>query len=198
MSNLSQFKKELFLLSLGLFLAGIALFNYLNPQLTEILGSERPAMTPTPTPDPAKDLNSLDNSLSYTLPALWKKSDHIDPAGDDTYIKITSPDFNSPEASQVQNGVGLIIDRTYDLKAEVSLKAKLDTVYDFDTYNITPIKLNGKNGMTMHQDKNGHHRLIYIATQTHLWEITITSKSLEDEQKYQGDINTFLNSIKFN
>lgn len=198
MPNLTHFKKELFLLSLGLFLVAMALFNNLNPQFTEILGSERPEITPTPTPDPSKDLISLDSNLSYTLPALWQKSDHIDPSGKDTYIKLTSPDFNSPEASQVQNGIGIIVDRAYDLKSEDSLKSKLDAVYDFDTYNITSIKINDKNAMTMHQDKNGHLRLIYVATPTHLWEITITSKSLEDEQKYQGDINQFLNSIKFN
>lgn len=196
MPNLSAYKKELILLGIGLVLATFALFG--NPSLSflQTRGSELAQVTPTPTPDPAKDRNSLDNYISYTLPPMWRKTDYIDTAsGIDTITKIVSPDFNALETG-VESGVGIIIDRTYDLNAEDSLKAKLNTVYGFDTYNVMPIKINDKNAMTMHQDKNGHHRYIYISTGKHLWEITITSKSLEDEQKYQGQIDIILNSLK--
>lgn len=197
MPNIAAYKKELALLATGLALASFALFGNSNLSILQTSGSELAQPSPTPTPDPAKDRNSLDNYISYTLPPIWRKTDYIDTvSGIDTISKIVSPDFNAPETG-VETGVGIIIDRAYDLNSEDSLKTKLNTVYGFDTYNVMPIKINDKNAMTMHQDKNGHHRYIYIATEKHLWEITITSKSLEEEQKYQGQIDLILNSIKF-
>lgn len=198
MKNLSNFKKEITLLVIGLACVILAIFANFNPAWTQKLTSEAATATPTPTPDPSKDLISLDNFLTYQPPEAWQKTDYIDiQTGKSTFIKLTSPDFDSPQPSIIENGVGIIIDRSYDINSEETLKNKLNTNYGFDTYNVTPLNIAGKNAMTMHKDADGHHRFIYIANGNHLWEISIASKSLEDEAKYQGHIETFLASIQF-
>ena len=148
--------------------------------------------------DPAKDLESLDNYITYSLPEGWNKQDQVDEElGNNTLISLTSPDFDSPETFVVNSGVRIIIDRTYDPAAEETLNTKLNAQYEFYDYNILPMEVGGKNSMTMHEDYEGHNRFIYIADGDHLWQISITSKSLEDEENYQGTIDNFLNSIQF-
>ena len=200
MQNILTLKKEFILLITGLLLVILAMnASYISRRVLSSKGSELSAQAiATPTPDPSKDFNSLDSSVAFTLPPSWKKVDHIDSAaGTNTYIKLTSPDFQAPDPVNLQSGVGIVINRVYDLKAQDTLNNKLNAQYNFDTYNVTPLEIGGQNAMTMHKDNSGHFRIIYVATHTHLWEITITSKSLEDEQRYQSDINTFLTSIKF-
>lgn len=198
MQNLHLFKKEIVLLCAGLMLVFLALFANFNPVLIESLKSEKVTPTPTPTPDPSKDLKSLDNYLDFTLPVGWKKTDYLDTKfGKDTIIKLTTTDFDSPEPTVINGGVGIVIDRTYDLKSEETLSKKLNQNYGFETYNVMPLTIDGKNAMTMHQDGESHHRYIYIAAPTHLWEITVASKSLEDESRYDPEIENFLKSIKF-
>lgn len=198
MQNILGLKKEFLLLITGLILVIIALNGNVLSKTVLSRSTGQLETVPSPTPDPAKDLTSLYTKLTFTLPQNWQKTDHTDlAAGQNTYIKITTPDFQAPDPANVQSGIGIVVNRTYDLKAEESLKTKLNAQYDFDTYNVMPLRIGDKNAMTMHKDNSGHYRIIYVATQTHLWDITITSKSLEDEQRYQSDINTFLDSIKF-
>lgn len=197
MNTLLKYKKELILLITGIILGSIAIFGNLSPLLPT--QAEITQAKPTPITDPSKDLISLDNSITYDLPNLWQKTDHIDPQGVNTYLKLTTPDFSAPEPSKVDSGIGVVINRTYDLNSENTLKDKLNAVYGFDIYNVTLLTLDGKNAMTMHKDgENVHARIIYIATKTHLWDITITSKSLEDAQRYQGEIDSLINSMIFN
>lgn len=182
----------------GLFLVVLAMLGSFSQLNMLITGAENPKVLPTATPDPSLDFVSLDNTISFTLPPSWQKADHLDPAGLNTYIKLTSPDFNSPEPGIIDSGVGIIIGRVYNLSAADSLKTKLNASYGLDTYNVMPIQIGDQNAMTMHKEEvKINTRMIYIATQTHLWDITITSKSLEDAQKYQGEIDAFLSSIKF-
>ena len=183
----------------GLILATFAILGNINPSWPQAFSAQiqpTPTPIPTPTPDPSKDFNSLDNNISYSFPLNWQKSDHIDKLGENTYLKFTSSDFISPEPGAVDQGIGIVISRTYDLNSESSLKSKLDKVYDFNTYNVMPIKIDNKNAMTMQQEGDGYRRFIYIATQNHLWEIIIASKSLEEQARYEAEISQFLNSIK--
>mgnify|MGYP000137023982 CR=1 FL=1 len=200
MKNLHNFKKEITLLLTGLLLAFTALFlNINNPSWARTLESEKTVLVEQKPVDPAKDFESLDNYLTYSIPMAWIKTGNIDKElGNNTHLKLTSPDFISHEPAIIESGVGIVIDRLYDPKSEESLTVKLNKVYEFDTYNVMPTKIDNKNAMTMHKDSDsGHMRFIYIASGTHLWQLTISSKSLEDEQKYQGEIENFLTSIKF-
>lgn len=198
MQNILSLKKEFVLLITGLLLVILAM----NAAYVQTIVSSKPTnaveIIPTPTPDPSLDLVSLDNALSFTLPASWQKADHLDPSGLNTYIKLTSPEFNSPEPGVIDSGVGIIIGRVYNLNAADSLKTKLNASYDLDTYNVMPIQIGDQNAMTMHKEGlNINARIIYVATQNHLWDITITSKSLEDEARHQSQIDFFLDSINF-
>lgn len=196
MQNLAGYKKELILLFTGLSLLVIALLASLVPQEMRTRGSE--IVKTTPTPDPRKEFKSLDNFITYTFPPAWQKEDYVDEQfGQAAYISLKSPDYNSPETFIINSGIGITISRTYDPAAEETLRNKLNAQYQSYVYNVLPIKIAGKNSMTMHQDYEGHHRLIYISNGSHLWQITIASKSLEDESRYQGDIENFLNSIRF-
>lgn len=200
MQNILTLKKEFILLITGLLLVILAMnASYISRGILFSKNSNLNSQaTASPTPDPSKDFTSLDSKISFSLPPSWTKVDHIDStAGTNTYIKLTTPDFQAPDPVNLQSGLGIVINRIYDLKAEDSLNNKLNAQYSFDTYNVTSLKIGDKNAITMHKDNSGHYRIIYVATPTHLWDITITSKSLEDEQRYQADINTFLNSIKF-
>lgn len=148
--------------------------------------------------DPSKDFRSLDNHISYFLPDGWKKEDQIDREfGKNTLLALTSPDYNSPEPFVVESGVRVIVDRSYDPESEETLNNKLNAQYQFYDYNIRALTLGDKSALTMHEDYKGHNRFIYIADDDYLWQISITSKSLEDEQKYEAEIDSFLNSIKF-
>lgn len=199
MQNILSLKKEFILLITGLLLVILALNGSVIQTIIAKRSSESIETKPTPTPDPSKDLASLDDSIKYTLPASWQKVDHLDPAGLNTYIKITSPDFNSPEPGLVSSGVGIVIGRNYDLNAGEAVKSKLNASYDLDIYNVTPLQVSNQNAISMQKDgANVNARIIYVATKTHLWDITITSKSLEDQSRYQGEINSFLSSINFN
>lgn len=198
MQNILSLKKEFILLITGLLLVILAMNGNYVQTMVSTRSSNAIAIKPTPTPDPSLDKASLDSAISFTLPASWKKADQIDPSGINTYLKLTSSDFQSSTPGVIDSGVGVVIGRVYDLKAGESVRSKLSASYGLDTYNVMPLSIAGQNGMTMHKDgANINARIIYVATQTHLWDITITSKSLEDAQKYQGEIDAFLNSIKF-
>lgn len=197
MQNILTLKKEFILLITGLLLVVLAMNGNFIHNLVSTRNSQAIEVKPTPAPDPSKDLSAL-GDITYVLPAGWQKVDHVDPSGLNTYIKITSPDFNSPQPGLIDSGIGIVIGRVYDLNAEESVKAKLNASYDFDTYNVIPLKINNKNAVSMHKDGiNIDGRFIFVATNSHLWDITITSKNSEDAQRYQGDIDTFLDSINF-
>lgn len=190
-------KDVLFFLA-SILVASVVFVNIINDFSKTSRASEEKLITDDKVIDPSKDFQSLDNYISYFLPEGWKKEDQVDwEFGLNTLLALTSPDYNSPEPFVVESGVRIIIDRSYDPKPEETLNNKLNAPYEFYDYNIRQIKVSGKNAMTMHEDYKGHNRFIYAADGAYLWQISITSKSLEDEQKYQAEIDSFLNSIKF-
>jgi len=148
--------------------------------------------------DPSKDFKSLDNYITYSLPEGWRKEDQVDQeSGNNTFTILTSDDYESPETFIINSGVRITISRNYDPKAEETLNSKINAQYEFYDYNIRSITIGGKNAMTMHEDYEGHNRFIYIASGLHLWQISIASKDLDSEQKYDLEINNFLDSIQF-
>lgn len=190
-------KDALFLIA-SILVASVVFVNIVNDFSKTSSAFEEKLKTDDKIIDPSKDFQSLGNYISYLLPEGWKKEDQIDwEFGGNTLLALTSPDYNSPEPFVVNSGVRIIIDRSYDPKSEELLNTKLNAHYEVYDYNIRQIKVAGKNAMTMHEDYKGHNRFIYIAEGNYLWQISITSKSLEDEQKYQAEVDSFLNSITF-
>lgn len=152
----------------------------------------------TTEPEPKKEFSSLDNYIEYAIPKNWHKEDHVDTEyGNYSYLYLISPDFDSPETFLIKNGIRVSISRGYTANAEQSLSNRLNAEYESYDYDIAPLKINGKNAMTMHEDYEGHNRFIYIADKDYLWQISLSSKSLEDEAKYKTEIDNFLSSIKF-
>ena len=198
MQNILTLRKEFILLITGLLLVVLAVNGNFIQTKVSTRGSEAIETKPTPTPDPRREFKSLESFISYTVPPAWQKEDYVDEQfGQTAYITLKSPDYNSPETYIINSGLGITISRSYDLNAEETLKNKLNSQYESYVYNILPAKVAGKNAMTMHEDYEGHNRFVYIATEKHLWQITFSSKSLEDESRYQGDIENFLSSIRF-
>lgn len=195
MKNLSNYRDLLFLLfSIAVFL--FVLFNITSDFLKTKAATEENANLIVE--DPSKDFKSLNNYISYSVPADWKKIDQVDTgSGSNTLIALTSPDFESSASGAVRAGVRITINRSYELKPEETLKSKLNSSYQFYDYNIRALTLDNKSAMTMHEDYNGHFRFVFVANGDHLWQIAITAKSLEDEQKYEKEINSFLASVKF-
>lgn len=148
--------------------------------------------------NPAKNFKSLDSYIIYNPPEGWSKQDRVDhESGNNTWLALTSPDFDSPDSLIINSGIKIFITRSYDLKAQNNLTDRLNAQYPTYDYNIRPIKIGGENAMTMHEDYEGHHRFICVVNGNYLWQINISSKSLEEEQKYDLEINNFLDSIKF-
>ncbi|HLC88158.1 MAG TPA: hypothetical protein VJG66_03855 [Patescibacteria group bacterium] len=148
--------------------------------------------------NPAKNFRSLDSYIIYSPPEGWSKQDQVDhESGNNTWLALTSPDFDSPDSLIINSGIKIFITRSYDLKAQDSLTDRLNAQYPTYDYNIRPIKIGGENAMTMHEDYQGHNRFIYIANGSHLWQISIASKNLDSEQEYDLEINSFLDSIRF-
>ena len=195
---ISIFRKEVILLVAGLLLIILNISGLGEKAAQSYTINTRAQSTPTPTPDPRKEFKSLETYISYNLPSGWQKKDYVDQEfGNTAYITLTSPDYESPETFIINSGVRISITRTYDTQSEETLSRKLGDKYEIYNYNVMPLKIDGKNAMTMHEDYEGHNRFIYIANGNHLWQISIASKSLEDEAKYEEFIKHFLSSVKF-
>jgi hypothetical protein len=196
MEILSRYRDQLFLL-FSIIVVIAVLFNITNDAFkTNALANN--SNPPKIIQDPQKDFKSLDNYLSYSIPAQWQKTDQVDQEfGMNTLIALSSPDFESSSSGVIDKGVRVTINRSYDPRPEETVKNKLNTQYPFYDYNIRGLVVDGKNAMTMHEDYNGHNRFIFIASGEHLWQIGISSKNLEEEQRYEAEINSFLNSVKF-
>lgn len=197
MKNLHALKELIFLL-FSIVVCAAVFFNITADVLkSKALGSENKQTLET-NKDPLKEYKSLDNYIIYFVPAGWKKTDQVDREfGKNTLIALTSPDFDSPENMTINSGIRVIINRSYDPGSEETLKNKLNARYQFYDYNIRVLTFDNKNAMTMHEDYKGHNRFIYVANGDYLWQIAISSKSLQDEQKYEGEINSVLSSVKF-
>lgn len=197
MQNLDPQKKRRLLITLSLILALVLWINLSDPLAINAQKSKQSKNDQSKF-DPAKDFQSLDNHINYLIPEGWGKIDQVDKQfGKSTNIALTSPDFVASNSSVVKSGTKIWISRSYDLKVEETLNNKLNTKYPIYNYNVMAFKVGGRNAMTIYEDLNEHNRFVYIAQGNHLWQITVSSKSLEDEQKYQTIIDAFLDSIRF-
>lgn len=198
MKNLSLYKDQLFLL-FSIVVVIAVFFNITNDALkTRASAANNLASEENKPKDPMRNFESLDNFISYSVPKSWQKTDQVDKElGNNTLIALSSPNFESPETFIINKGIRITINRSYDPSAEDTVRKKLNSEYQFYDYNVRAMTIDGKNAMTMHEDYEGHNRFVFIASDNYLWQIGISSKNLDEEQKYESEINTFLNSIKF-
>jgi hypothetical protein len=197
MKNLLKYRDIIFLLfSATVF--SLVLFNVTTDFLKTKAAASSDSNPWEVKEDPSKDFKSLDNYISYISPIAWKKVDQVDEEfGENTLIALTSPDFESTQSGIISKGIRITINRSYHMQPEETIKSKLNYQYPIYDYNIRPTTLDSKDAMTMHEDYQGHNRFIFAANGNYLWQIAISSKSLEDEQKYEVEIANFLASVKF-
>lgn len=197
MQNLDTKNKTLVLIILGTILAGVVWVNISDPLKTNAQNPKEPKIDEKFL-DPTKDFKSLSNYITYETPQNWTANDQVDEEfGDKTNLSLSSPDFEASQSGAVKTGIKIWISRSYDTNPENTIANKLKATYPVYDYNILSTKIAGKPAMTLHEDLQGHNRFIYVAGLNHLWTITISSNSLEEEQKYESEIATFLNSIQF-
>lgn len=157
----------------------------MNPNPTRA----NPTVSPTPyiNHDPL-----VDTLASYTVPSGWKKYIHADE--NSNYVDLTSPDFKGELAAEKGARIRISRFKTEDPQKFISSIQNDTLTYQKDK-KLTQI--NGYTVFSLHEDYEGHHQQYMFIQGSYIWDISITTPSIEIESTYRGTIDSFVNSIHF-
>ena len=140
---------------------------------------------------------SITEYFTYTLPPGWKKQSEDRGEGS---IEFSSSDYKVGEdAGYIMQGVSMRVSR--DIVSQNKTLQEVVNEYkspDTKTNDIQPAQIGGLPGLMRHDNWEGHYQIFYVVKDKFLWRLTASTVNLADENKHRQEIDTFINSIKFN
>lgn len=130
--------------------------------------------------------------FTYSLPEGWKK-------GSDDFMgtSFVSGDHKVSEGGGYTNAGVLISVRRELMQKGKTLDDLIQEFPDKVTQDITPIKIDGIEGFTRHQNWESHAQVFLVQKGNYVWRITAITKDLSDEYNHRGEIDSFIESLHF-
>lgn len=159
------------------------------------------SLTPTtsPTVSPTQVLPS-ERAISFQAPQGWKIETKTVEGGeiDGISYEITSPDYKSTRYYDKGPGINIYLRGLPNRKnPQEEIEQVMNPQYE-DVRAISDMKrvtVDGFPGASYQYNFEGHFLGYVIAQGNNVWTIRIYSAG--DEDKYKGEIESFINSIKF-
>ena len=156
---------------------------------------------PIPTiNDNTNSVPDVKDVINYTVKKGWEINKYTQPNYyTDKFISITSPDYLENTATQYGTVKGLKINLSIYLNRDnFSLNQYKENIpLDSGTHDIQDAYIDSVPAVKYHDDFEMHLLIYIVIKNNYILSISFQTANQSDEDKYLGEINEFLNSVKF-